>query len=253
LRIESRAVSIAEDTASWVNDLSIVLLYTYLGSLNMSSQEESPEIKNVNELLIKDYTVLENLYKQDEKLFDRITAVVKEWLEDYTAGASVLGAKLMMLLGEEAGRIIYNLLLSSPITVIDTLSFLDKVSSNRNLLAELRELAAKFHYPIYVKLEKQRNPDRVLQMYLSVNNEDPLMVRIEAILFNGNRVALELDEDDIKNLIREVVAKRITLVMEILAQEARKTDDETENISGKVEQLLKLFQDVTQARTPMHI
>jgi len=217
----------------------------------MSSHEESPEIKN-SELLIKDYMALENLYRQDKKLFDRIAAVVKGWLEDCTANASVLGVKLAMLLGEEAGRIVYNLLLASPTATFAMLSLLDEVSNNRDLLAELRELAAKFHYPIYVKLEKQRNPNRVMQMYLSVNDA-PLTVRIEAILFNGDRVVLELDEDDIRKLIREVAAKRITLVMEILAQEAKKNDDKTENISSKIEQPLELLQDAARTEIPMHI
>jgi len=42
----------------------------------MSEHEESPEIES-SEALIKDYMALENLYKQDEKLFDRIAAVVE--------------------------------------------------------------------------------------------------------------------------------------------------------------------------------
>ena len=157
-----------------------------------------------------------------------------------------------MLLGEEAGRLVFNLLIVPSAATIAMLSLLDKVSNNRDLLAELRELVAKFHYPIYVKLGKQRNPNRVLQMYLSVNDA-PLMVRIEAILFNGNRVTLELDEDDIRKLIREVAAKQKELVMEILTQEVKKNDDKNENISNKIEQLLKLLQDAAQTEIPIHV
>jgi len=217
----------------------------------MSDHEESPEIES-SEVLTKDYMALENLYRQDEKLFDRISAVVEGWLGDCTANPLVLGVKLTMLLGEEAGRLVFNLLIAPPTSTIAMLSLLDKVSNHRELLDELRELVAKFHYPIYVKLGKQRNPNRVLQMYLSVN-EVPLMVRIEAILFNGSRVTLELGEDNIRELIREVAAKRATLITEILTQEARKNDNENENITSKVEQLLELLQDVARTKIPMHI
>jgi len=157
-----------------------------------------------------------------------------------------------MLLGEEAGRIVFSLLIAPPTATIAMLSLLDKVSNNRDLLAELRELVAKFHYPIYVKLGKQRNPNRVLRMYLSVN-EAPLRVRIEAMLFDGSRVTLELDEDNIRELIREVAAKQKELVMEILTQDARKNNDKNENTSSKTEQLLKLLQNVAQTEIPIYI
>jgi len=194
----------------------------------MGECEESPKIEG-GEVIIKDYMALENLYKQDEKLFDRIAAVVEGWLEDSTAGMPALDAKLTMLLGKEAGRIIFNLLILPSTITIAILSHLeDKVSYNRGLIAELRELVAKFHYSIHVKLGKQRNPYRVMQMYLSVN-DDPLSVRIEAILFNGSRVTLELDKDDIRELIGEIAAKQKEFVMEILTQEARKNNDKSEN------------------------
>ena len=194
------------------------------------SEDLDSIIEEVLEVAVEVFMKLKKLYEEDEKLFERISAVVEDWLDRDVCSEDILGINLALLLGREVGELIYYLLTIPSVIVIRILDAMsEQLDTGKEVLNKLRELIAKYHHRIYIKLERQKHPEHVYKMSISVVNRDPLMIRITAILFNGKKVVLEFCEVEIEQLLKKIVKEKATLITEILSQEAE-TSSEDEDI-----------------------
>ena len=186
-------------------------------------------LQAAEDAVISDFKALKEAYERDKELLAHIENVVAEWLRDDKAGEGALMAKLLILLGKQAGRLVHFLLTAPLAVIVELLSMLDR-EEPADLVHGLRRLLAKYHHSIFVKLLRLNSPLRVLSMKTNVTKSKPLVIKLAAVLANGDKVEMELDETEIEELIKVTAKERIDLIKQVLEEISQDTEKD-ENIS----------------------
>ena len=204
-------------------------------------------MQELSNIVVNDFEKLKERYEKDKRLFNLVVGVLNEWIDDKSASSHVLYIKLVMLLGREAGRLVYNLLTMSPGSATVLLELLaEKYGDSDEALVGLRDLVARMHYPVYVKTMKMKNPYRVIWIDADVlkgeEKSEEMLIRVTAALFNGDNVILELDEDDVKELLRKIAKNNkailINILEEIEAEPIENNSHATKSSSGEIKSIL---------------
>lgn len=146
-------------------------------------------------------SALEELGK--DELLSTLTSVVEYWLSNKEMDPAMLYLGLLMGFGK-GGAVLINLLKEEPVKVTSQLDLCLESTENRLAVYRVRGFVAKYHPLVYVESRKRLAPHLTRQLIAIPIKKNPVIVRIEARLNNGENVVLEIDVDDVNEILEAV-------------------------------------------------
>lgn len=137
------------------------------------------------------------------ELLGALANIIDDWLFNKEMDPTMLYARLLIGFGK-GGAILITLLRERTPGVISLLDECLEKTENKLAIYRVRGFIAKYHPLVYMEERRRLAPYLVRQLNATPMKRDPVVIRVEAQLNNGQSVILEMDMSDIGKILSAV-------------------------------------------------
>ncbi len=167
-----------------------------------TSENEAKTVKGAAKLIRDDCKNLAKMYTANKHIFNVLKEIIEAWLNDGNL-AEELYENIALVLGKNIARLMINALAAPVLVQAKVIELCEDVDANTAF--ELRRLIALFRNKVMAKLY----PHRIIKMKITYVDELPPILRMEALTFNGDKVVLDLDRNDIERIVEVAMKYKI--------------------------------------------